>query len=249
VTPHGGAREFALGGRRTVAEALKAGGVTRLLAARGMHETQGLRAVLDEASRVGVEIEWVSRATLDRFEVPDSQGIVAIVTPPLELDEHALESMAVDADSLIVVLDGITDPQNLGACARSAEAAGAWGLVVRKRRAAPLTAVAVRASSGALLHVPLVRVPNLTRALERLKGVGFFVVGLDHRAGSSIHAEPPPPRPLALVVGAEGEGISRLVREACDVLVSIPMAGRIGSLNASAALAVGLFGFVLRPTG
>jgi 23S rRNA (guanosine2251-2'-O)-methyltransferase len=155
--------------------------------------------------------------------------------------------MVFDPQALVVVLDGITDPQNFGASARTAEAAGASLLVARKRRAAPLTAAAVRASAGALLHLPVARVANLTRAVERLKDRGFSVVGLDHRASTSIHDEEPPPRPLALVVGAEGEGISRLVRESCDFLVSIPMAGRTGSLNAAAALAVGLFGYAVRP--
>jgi 23S rRNA (guanosine2251-2'-O)-methyltransferase len=105
----------------------------------------------------------------------------------------------------------------------------------------------VRASAGALLHLPVARVTNLSKAVDHLKERGFFVVGLDHRAEVSIHQAPVPHRPLALVVGAEDTGVSRLVRERCDQLVSIPMPGRTGSLNASAALAVALFGYALRP--
>jgi len=121
-------------------------------------------------------------------------------------------------------------------------------LITRTRRAAPVSPAAIRASAGALLHLPHARVANLPRAIERLKERGFLVVGLDERAPRSIHEAPPPPRPLLLVVGSEGAGMSRLVREACDELVSIPMAGKVGSLNAAAALAVALFGFALRPS-
>ncbi|HEX8100940.1 MAG TPA: RNA methyltransferase, partial [Actinomycetota bacterium] len=133
-----------------------------------------------------------------------------------------------------------------GACARAAEAAGATVLIARKRRSAPLTYAALKASAGALLHLKVVRVTNVHRALEHLQHEGFFVVGLDHAATSTIHDAELPPRPLALVVGAEDVGMSRLVREACDQVVSIPMSGRTQSLNAAAALAVGLFGYAVR---
>jgi 23S rRNA (guanosine2251-2'-O)-methyltransferase len=169
------------------------------------------------------------------------------VAAPEELDERALLGLADDANGLVVVLDGITDPQNLGAAARSSEAAGVTAMVTRTRRAAPLSAAAIRASGGALLHLPLARVPNLTRTLERLKDLRYTVVGLDHTSVRTIHDEPAPERPLALVLGAEDTGLSRLVRETCDVVVSIPMAGRTASLNASAALAVALFGYATRP--
>jgi 23S rRNA (guanosine2251-2'-O)-methyltransferase len=172
-----------------------------------------------------------------------------MVTLPAELDQRGLASSSFDRDAMVVVLDGITDPQNLGACARSAEAAGAAMLVTRRRRAAPLSPGALRASAGALFHLPVARVANVTRALQTLQERGFHVIGLDHRARTDIHSAPSPPRPVALVVGAEDVGLSRLVRESCDELVAIPMAGRTSSLNASAALAVALFGYVLRPTG
>lgn len=183
---------------------------------------------------------------LDRHGA-DHQGVVAFVVVPEELDEHALLGMADDADGLIVVLDGITDPQNLGAAARSAEAAGVTAMITRTRRAAPLSGAAIRASGGALLHLPLARVPNLTRNLEHLKDLRYTVVGLDHAGARTIHDGPAPARPLALVLGAEDAGLSRLVRETCDLVVSIPMAGRTAALNASAALAVALFGYALRP--
>ncbi len=213
--------------------------------ARGSRETQGLRALVAEAEQEGVPLQWVAREAIDALGLPDHQGVAAFVRPPAAIDERALGSMSFGPDDLVVVLDGITDPQNLGACARSAEAAGAAVLVVRARRAAPLTPAAVRASAGALLHLPVARVPNLVRVLEALKDRGFFVAGLDAE-GEDMRRAAPPGHPLALVVGSEAEGLSRLVRERCDALVAIPMAGRIASLNASAALAAGLFGWALR---
>ncbi|HCO01973.1 MAG TPA: 23S rRNA (guanosine(2251)-2'-O)-methyltransferase RlmB [Actinobacteria bacterium] len=227
-------------------EALRSGRASRVVIASGSERTEGLRSVLAEAERQRVSVEHVDRRELDAVAGDDHQGVVAFVTPPRELDERELRDRTWTPDALVVVLDGMTDPQNFGACARSAEAAGAELLLARHRRAAPFTAAAVRASAGALLHLPVARVHNLVRALESLQDRGFTTVGLDQRAQATIH-DAAPGRPLALVVGAEGEGISRLVRERCDLLVSIPMPGRTASLNASAALSVALFGFALRP--
>jgi len=238
---------FVIGGRRPVLEAIRSGRALRVLVARGAQGTQGLRDVVDAAAREGVRLERVPEEAIERLGIPQHQGVAARVDPPQELDERALLGAQFGRDALVVVLDGIMDPQNLGACARSAEAAGAAALIVRKRRSAPVTAAAVRASAGALLHLPLARVANISRVLERLRERGVFVAGLDERGAETIHESPPPPRPLALVVGAEDVGLSRLARESCDVLVSIPMAGRVSSLNASAALAAALFGYVLRP--
>jgi 23S rRNA (guanosine2251-2'-O)-methyltransferase len=235
-----------VGGRRAVAEALRSGRATRVLAVSGSRQTPGMQAVTEAARGGAVSIEWVGREAIDALGLADHQGVIAFVRPLEELDDRALDRFAFPDRALVVVLDGIMDPQNLGACARSAEAAGASLLVARERRAAPLTPAAVRSSAGALLHLPLARVTNLARTVERLKAHGFFVAGLDHRADVSIDQAPLPPRPLAIVVGAEGAGISRLVRESCDQLVAIPMAGRVDSLNASAALAVALFAYALR---
>ncbi len=236
-----------IGGRRAALEAVRSGAASAVLLAPGSKVTPGLRELLAEAASAAVPVRRVDGTELDRLAGPHHQGVAASVAPTRELDERALGTFAFGPDALVVVLDGIEDPQNLGACARSAEAAGAVVLVARERRSAPRSPAAVRASAGALLHLPVARVANLHRALERLKARGFFVVGLDHRATHTIHDGEPPPRPLALVVGSEGEGISRLVRETCDELVAIPLAGRTASLNASAALAAGLFGYALRP--
>jgi 23S rRNA (guanosine2251-2'-O)-methyltransferase len=153
--------------------------------------------------------------------------------------------MSFSDDAVVVVLDGITDPQNLGAAARSAEAAGASALVTRTRRAADVTSAAVRASAGALLHLPHARVANIPRALGRLQDAGFWVVGLDGAAPDTIYDERCPAGRVVLVVGSEGAGMTRLTRERCDALVSLPLAGRVASLNAAASLAAALYGYVL----
>jgi len=213
-------------GRRAVLEAVRAGTAQDVLVARGARSTPALRDVLDACREAGLRVREVDRAELDRL-ASDHRGVVAMT------------------GVLVVVLDGITDPQNLGAAARSAEAAGARMLVTRIRRAADVTPAAIRASAGALLHLPHARVANIARALERLKDTGFTVVGLDERAERTVFEEEPPEGRVAVVLGSEGEGLGRLTREACDLLVRLPMRGRVGSLNASASLAAALYAFVL----
>ncbi len=182
---------------------------------------------------------------------PNHQGVVARVRSPKEpaqmreLTERDLATFPFTDDALVVVLDGIMDPQNLGAAARSAEAAGTQLLVTRTRRAADVTAAAIRASAGALMHLPHARVANIPRAIERLQGAGFWVVGLDEATSTSIFDRPCPGGRVAVVVGGEGAGMARLTKERCDELVSLPMRGRVGSLNAAASLAAVLYAFVL----
>jgi 23S rRNA (guanosine2251-2'-O)-methyltransferase len=236
-----------VGGRRAVVEAIRSGLVSEVLVAPGVRSTQGLRAVANAAATAGLDLREVAREELDRLAA-DHQGVVARLrddTRRHELGERDLGTFAFAEDAFVVVLDGITDPQNFGAAARSAEAAGASALVTRTRRAADVTPAAVRASVGALLHLPLARVANIPRALDRLREAGFTVVGLDGDATASIFDEPCPRGRLAVVVGSEGRGMSRLVRERCDVLIALPMRGRVGSLNASASLAAALYGYVL----
>jgi 23S rRNA (guanosine2251-2'-O)-methyltransferase len=228
-------------------EAIRAGSARRVLVARGAHRTEGLRSLTDSSAAAGIAVEQVEPEAIERLGLRDHQGVAAVITAPREIDDRAFTTLSFDSQAVVVVLDGITDPQNLGACARSAEAAGASLLVSRKRRAAPLTPAAVRASAGALLHLPVARITNLSRALEHLRDQGFSVVGLDQDATTDINNAPTPARPMAIVVGAEDVGLSRLVRESCDLVVAVPMPGRTRSLNASAALAVALFGYVLRP--
>jgi 23S rRNA (guanosine2251-2'-O)-methyltransferase len=152
---------------------------------------------------------------------------------------------------LLLVLDGVEDPQNLGAILRSADGAGAHGVVLPERRAAGVTAAAARASAGAADHIPVARVVNLPRALDALKEAGLWVYGLDP-AGKEVYDRADYARPLALVVGAEGKGLSRLVRERCDLLLCVPLHGHVASLNAAVAASLALFaarGARTRPSG
>lgn len=239
-------REVAIGGRRPVLEAVRAGFAREVVVATRARTTHGLRELLEAAATEGVAVRRVDAGEIEAL-VPgeNHQGVAATVRIPTPADEAQLVRHGWDDDALVVALDGITDPHNLGAIARSAEAAGAAALVVRTVRGATIGPAAIRASAGALLHLRVASVANLSRALERLKDAGFWVAGLD--AAGRPDAERPPGR-LALVVGSEGEGLSRLVRETCDELVSIPMRGRIASLNASAAAAVALFGYAAGPS-
>jgi len=242
-------------GKRAVLEAIRAGIAIELLVAEGTSRTPGLREALRAAAEAGVSVRTVARAELDT-QATDHQGVVAHVRPPAAeaLSERDLATFPFAADAIAVILDGVTDPQNLGAAARSAEAAGASMIVTRTRRAADVTPAAIRASAGALLHLPHARVANIPRAIERLQEVGFTAVGLADDADDGIYDRPCPVGRIALVAGDEGGGLSRLARERCDVVVSIPMRGRVSSLNVSASVAAALYGYVLpanvpRPSG
>jgi 23S rRNA (guanosine2251-2'-O)-methyltransferase len=239
-------REVVIGGRRAVAETVRAGLAREVLLVPGGRSTPGLRDALAESERRGVPVTEITRDKLDALS-RDHQGIAVRARMPRVLGGGDLRWLTAhpDPDAVVVVLDGITDPQNLGAAARAAEAAGVSVLVTRERRAAGLTVSAVRASAGALLHLPLARVTNLTRSLEMLQEGGFTVVGLDEHAGRSTLDGPCPDGPVAIVVGSEGSGLSRLVRETCDLTVRLPMRGKISSLNAASALSAALFGYVL----
>jgi len=233
-----------VGGRRAVLEAVRAGTAQEVLVSRDARSTAGLRDVLEACREAGLQVREVGRSELGGLAA-DHRGVVAITGKPATIGERELASWPFDPDDLVVVLDGITDPQNLGAAARSAEAAGATMLVTRTRRAADVTPAAIRASAGALLHLTHARIANIARGLERLKDAGFTVVGLDERAEKTVFEEQAPEGRVAVVLGSEGEGLGRLTRQACDVLVRLPMRGRVGSLNASASLAAALYAFVL----
>jgi 23S rRNA (guanosine2251-2'-O)-methyltransferase len=235
-------------GRRAVAEAIGTGRAIEVFVAPGARRNQGLRAVLGAADRARVPVREVGRADLDQL-ARDHRGVIARIHPAGSnaafLSERDLGETEWAEDAIAVVLDGIEDPQNLGASARSAEAAGASVLVSRTHRGAPVTGAAVRASAGALLHLRHARVANIARAIERLQAVGFSAVGLDGSAERSIFDTPCPDGRVAIVLGSEGAGLSRLVRERCDLLVALPMRGRVASLNAAASLAAALYAFVL----
>lgn len=229
-------------GRRPVLEAVRAGRAREILVSGSARATSQLREVLAAAADAGVPVERVPPERLASLAGGSHhQGVVARVDLPTPVGEADLSARTWSPEAVAVVLDGVTDPHNMGAIARSAEAFGAEMLVTRRRRGGGLTPASVRASAGALLHLPVAVVPNIARAVDRLREAGFWVVGLAGEAEGTVDAAVARTGRLAFVLGAEGEGLSRLVAERCDQLARIPLRGRVGSLNVSAAAAVALF--------
>jgi 23S rRNA (guanosine2251-2'-O)-methyltransferase len=232
--------EETIWGRNAVWEALRAGRpVNKILIARGTHGKA--REIMERAREARVPVQLVDRAVLDSLAGgAGHQGIFAYLSPKgyVALDE-LLEQVSIQEDPLLLVLAGWEDPQNFGAMVRSAEAAGALGVIIPERRAVPLTGVVAKASAGALQHLPVSRVGNLSQTVERLKQSGFWVVGAVADAERPYY-QTDLTGSLALVIGGEGKGLGHL-EQGCDILVSIPMPGRIGSLNAAVAGSIILF--------
>ena len=225
-----------LSGIHPVAEALRSNHpLERLLIAQGAGG-QRLQEIIDLARRASVPVRFEPRSSLDRLAgTPAHQGVVALGAAKKYVDLDA-----VGASGLVVVLDGVEDPHNLGAIVRTAHAAGAAAVVIPERRAAGVTDVVAKAAAGALEHLPVVRVSNVNRTLEELKKRDYWIYGLDER-GSEDYTKIEFAARTALVLGGEGKGLHEQVRKHCDVLVRIPMAGKISSLNVSVAAGVVLF--------
>jgi 23S rRNA (guanosine2251-2'-O)-methyltransferase len=230
-------------GRQAVRELLLAGRrkVTELLVVAG--DRDGSDDDLERlAQELGVPVREVSRGKFvaeTRTESP--QGVMARAAALAETDLDDLVSPAGGRPAFLVALDGITDPGNLGAILRSAEGAGATGVVLPRHRAVHVTPAAAKAAAGAVEYLPMAVVGGLPAALTDLKKRGVWVVGLDAAGDQSVHDLTLADEPVVLVVGSEGRGLSRLARERCDVLIHIPQHGRLASLNAGAAAAVACF--------
>jgi 23S rRNA (guanosine2251-2'-O)-methyltransferase len=225
-------------GINPVVEALKAGRVSRLLVAS--RDDERLRRILALACERRVRVEKVDAGELVRLSRDGvHQGVVAEVRGGRD---HSVADLvqAAAGPPLLVVLDGIEDPHNVGAIIRSVDGAGAHGVIRQTRRAAALDAVAAKASAGAVSHVAVADVVNIARAIDELKQLHVWVAGLDGEATQPYDAIDWT-LPSAIVLGAEGTGLRRLVRESCDFLVSIPMAGQVESLNVSVAAGVVLY--------
>ena len=226
-------------GINPVLEALRAGRVRRVRV--GARDDARMAEVLALARKQGVRVERVDVQALERDARGGvHQGVVADLEPPRDYSVEELIAAAAPQAPLIVVLDGIEDPHNIGAVLRSVDAAGCHGVIRQARHAAPLDGVAMKASAGAAAIVRIATVVNIARAVEELKEAGVWTVGLAGDASEPYHAVDFT-LPTALVLGAEGTGLRRLVRERCDRLVSIPMAGAVSSLNVSVAAGVTLF--------
>jgi 23S rRNA (guanosine2251-2'-O)-methyltransferase len=201
-----------------------------------------VRELQERAQRAGVHVHAAAPEALLKL-VGDvvHQGAVAAMRPLKGWDEHDLAGLLDQkADPLLLILDGITDPHNLGACLRTADAAGAHAVIIPKDRAATLDSVARKVAAGAAEFIPVVSVTNLARTLEALKRRGIWIVGTEGEAAQSLYSADFK-RAVALVLGAEGSGMRRLTREKCDFLVRIPMAGHMESLNVSVAAGIVLF--------
>ena len=227
-------------GRNPIREALRAGrDIEKLLVARG--ELIGsAREIVAMAKDAKIIVQEVDRVRLDQM-APNHQGLIAVASAYSYKTVDDMLALAKERGEapLLVILDGVTDPHNLGAIIRSAECAGAHGVIIPERRAVGLTPAAVKASAGAVEYLPVAREVNLTRTIERLKKEGIWVYGTamngeDYRKVNFSGA-------AAIVIGSEGEGISRLVAESCDKVVSLPMKGHIDSLNASVAAGILLY--------
>lgn len=209
----------------------------------GAREDPRTRDLRERAVRVGLHVHTVTNDALSKLVGEAAhQGVVLAMRPLKAWDEHDLTE-ALDrltGDPLLLILDGITDPHNLGACLRTAVAAGAHAVVIPKDRAASVDGVVRKVAAGAAEFIPVARVVNLARTLGMLKERGIWVVGTDGAALESIYTADLK-RPLSLVLGAEGGGMRRLTREKCDFLVRIPMTGPMPSLNVSVAAGVALF--------
>lgn len=227
-------------GFHAVEEALAAGrALDRIVIARGRHGER-MEAVVRLAKSRGVPVRFEDRLQLDRLAgTREHQGIVALTAAKPAV---ALEDLlrAKDRRGLLVLLDGIEDPHNLGAIVRTALAAGAQGVVIPERRAAGLSDTVERASAGALAHLPIARVKNLVRAMEEMKEAGYWLIGLDERAEKN-YTEVDLKGPISIVLGREGEGLHELTRKRCDFLVSVPTTGPVRSLNVSVAAGIVLF--------
>lgn len=231
-------------GRRAVLEALRAErDIARIMMAEGIEFGPQMSEIVVLSDQHQIDVDAVSRKELDRIShTAKHQGVIAIVADPRYASIEEMIHLADERSEtpLIVMLDGIQDPHNLGAVARTANAAGAHGVVIPERRSASISPGAVRASAGALEHVLVAREPNLGRTAKYLKQLGLKLVGLDAE-GTEIHTAIELKVPTAIVVGSEEAGISTAVRNECDQLVSIPMFGEIASLNASVSAAIVLY--------
>lgn len=205
-------------------------------------QDERLLPILNELQQLGITIQQAGRKALDdKVKGASHQGIVARVRPGKQYNENDLEDVLAGKENpLLLVLDGVTDPHNLGACLRNADAAGAVAVIVPKDRSAQLNATASKVACGAAEVVPLIRVTNLARTLRSLQEQGVWVVGTAGEATHDVY-QSKLTGPLAIVMGAEGEGMRRLTRETCDDLIKIPMAGTVSSLNVSVATGICLF--------
>lgn len=223
-------------GVNSVLEAIKAGKASKIYLAREAKSPK-IVTIESKAKKAGIPVVYVPRSTLPA----ESKGVAADITPIKYMDFDFIIDKALREGSFILILDGVEDPHNLGACLRSAEFFGCAGVLIPKRRAAQVTEAVVKVSAGAALHLDVAREENLASAVKKLKKLGFYVIGAEIGGEEfwSVSFSPP----VAIVIGGEDRGISRPVRKQCDVIASIPCYGRIESLNLSVAAGIFMYEF------
>jgi 23S rRNA (guanosine2251-2'-O)-methyltransferase len=231
-------------GRNPVIEALKSGRpINKILLAGDIGRHTAVAQILNLSQARGIPVEYVTRRVIDESSTTSAhQGVIAYAAAKeyISLEDLLTISRERNEPPLYCILDGIEDPQNLGAIIRTAEASGIHGVIIRSRRAVGLTAAVAKASAGAIEYVPVARVSNISQAMVTLKRNGVWVVGIDP-AGKIDYSQVDFILPTAIVIGSEGKGLSDLVKKTCDFLASIPMLGKITSLNASIAAALVMY--------
>ncbi len=239
-------------GRRAVLEALRAGqNIERLLIAQGVEVGPQIREIFALAKDADITIEHVARRALERqSRTKKSQGVIAVLpdTRYVSIEDLIFAADRQSQAPLIAVLDGVVDPHNLGAIARTMDAAGGHGIIIPECRAAGISPGAIRASAGALMHLPVARVRSIPRTIEYLNALGLQTLGLAAQAHSR-YTEADLTNPTALIVGSEERGISKQSLEHCSSTISIPMQGKLASLNASVSAAVVLYEAVKQRAG
>ena len=229
-------------GRNAVVEALRAGiPAKELVVAVGVDIDERLNESIRLSQKMGIGIREVERRQIENMTgIANHQGVALIVKPFQYSSQKEIFARAKEP-ALFVAVDGVTDPRNIGAIARSAAAFSADGLLIPERRNASLTAAAWKTSAGAAARLPIAQITNLARSIDDAKAYGCFVVGLDGDADTPVGSMEIADQPLYVIVGSEGKGLSRLVREKCDLLISIPMSSAVESLNASVAMSIALY--------
>ncbi|OIU72871.1 23S rRNA (guanosine(2251)-2'-O)-methyltransferase RlmB [Rossellomorea aquimaris] len=228
-----------IGGRNPVIEALKSGReINKIWIAEGSQKGS-IQQVLGLAKEAGVMVQYVPKKKIEQMVAENHQGVVASVAAYeyAEIDDIFDKAAKKEEDPFILILDELEDPHNLGSIMRTADAAGAHGIIIPKRRAVGLTSTVAKASTGAIEHIPVARVTNLSRAVDELKDRGVWVAGTDAK-GKQDYRQLDCTLPIGLIIGSEGKGMSRILRDKCDFLVQLPMVGRVTSLNASVAASI-----------
>ncbi|RBP01942.1 23S rRNA (guanosine(2251)-2'-O)-methyltransferase RlmB [Rossellomorea aquimaris] len=228
-----------IGGRNPVMEALKSGrDINKIWIAEGSQKGS-IQQIVGLAKELNVMVQYVPKKKIEQMVSENHQGVVASVAAYqyAEIDDLFHRAEQKGEDPFILILDELEDPHNLGSIMRTADAAGAHGIIIPKRRAVGLTSTVAKASTGAIEHIPVARVTNLSRAVDELKERGVWVAGTDAK-GKQDFRQLDGTLPIGLIIGSEGKGMSRILRDKCDFLVQLPMVGHVTSLNASVAASI-----------